>query len=185
MLDGRTVIDMDLFFAIATEAEAGAIAALRNAAAEHLTRRYGQGHWSTPSTERGVLRDLSRPQFSRTVVARNVARDGARDGQNIVATLCLQTKKPWAIDPAYFTSVKKALYLINMAVHPNQQGKGVGRRILEEATAIARNWPSDAIRLDAWDADAGAGPFYARCGYRETGRVVYRKAPLVYYELVL
>ena len=86
---------------------------------------------------------------------------------------------------AYFTTVKKALYLINMAVHPDRQGTGVGRLVLKEAEAHARAWPGDAIRLDAWNGDAGAGPFYAKCGFRETGRVVYRQAPLVYYEMVL
>jgi GNAT superfamily N-acetyltransferase len=174
---GQHTFNMKLTFSIATDADAGAIASLRNAAAEHLTRKYGQGHWSSLSTERGVLRDLSRPKFSRTLIA--------RDGPTIIATLCLQTKKPWAIDVAYFTAVKKALYLIGMAVHPDWQGKGVGRLILKEAEAQARAWPCDAIRLDAWNADAGAGPFYAKCGFRETGRVTYRQAPLVYYEMVL
>jgi GNAT superfamily N-acetyltransferase len=168
---------MDLTFATATESDAGAIAAVCSAAADDLTRKFGRGHWSASSTERGVLRDLSRPEFSRTVIA--------RDGRQIIATLCLQTKKPWAIDVGYFTAVKRALYLINMAVLPDLQRKGVGRQILKEAQAIARNWPGDAIRLDAWDAAAGAGPFYAKCGFREVGRVVYRHAPLVYYELVL
>jgi len=58
--------DLDLTFATATEADAGSIAALRNAAADDLTRRYGQGHWSSTSTERGVLRNVARPKFSRT-----------------------------------------------------------------------------------------------------------------------
>ena len=168
---------MDLSFSLATDADAGAIASLRTAAADHLSHRYGQGSWSSPSTERGVLRDLGRPKFSRTLIA--------RDGPQIIATLCLQTKKPWAIDVAYFTTVKKALYLINMAVHPDRQGTGVGRLVLKEAEAMARAWPGDAIRLDAWNGDAGAGPFYAKCGFRETGRVVYRQAPLVYFELLL
>ena len=44
---------------------------------------------------------------------------------------------------------------------------------------------ADAIRLDAYDAHAGAGSFYAKCGFKERGRVVYRDDPLVYYELVL
>ena len=168
---------MKLSFATATEADAGAIAAVRNAAAEHLARQYGQGNWSSLTTEKGVLRDLIRPKFLKTIIARN--------GNRIIATLCLQTKKPWAIDTAYFTSVEKALYLINMAVHPEQQRQGVGRTILKHAKAVARDWPSHAIRLDAWNADAGAGPFYARCGFREVGRVVYRAAPLIYYELLL
>jgi len=42
-----------------------------------------------------------------------------------------------------------------------------------------------AIRLDAYDAEAGAGRFYARCGYTELGRAIYRSAPLIYYELRL
>src|SRR6478672_5236648 len=124
---------MALTFSIATEADAGAIASLRTAAADHLSHRYGQGPWSSPSTERGVLRDLSRPKFSRTLIA--------RDGRTVIAALCLQTKKPWAIDVAYFTSMKKALYLIGMAVHPDWQGKGAGRLILKEAEAQARAWP--------------------------------------------
>jgi hypothetical protein len=36
--------------------------------------------------------------------------------------------------------------------------------------------------LDAFDADAGAGSFYARCGF---GRVTYGKAPLIYFERIL
>jgi predicted N-acetyltransferase YhbS len=135
---------MELTFSTATQADAAGIATLRNAAADNLTRRYGQGHWSSTSTERAVLRDPSRPRFSRTIIA--------REGNKIIATLCLQTKKPWAIDVAYFTPVKKALYLIGMAVHPERQGKGVGRLILREAESISRNWPSEAIRLDAWDS---------------------------------
>jgi GNAT superfamily N-acetyltransferase len=168
---------MNPVFAAATETDAGAIAALRTAAAENLTRQFGEGHWSSPTTERSVLLDLGRPKFSRTLIA--------RDGKNIVATLCLQTKKPWAIDTAYFTTVEKALYLVNMAVHPDRQRQGLGRKILKHAERVARAWPSQAIRLDAWDAPAGAGPFYAKCEFHEVGRAVYRTAPLIYYELLL
>jgi len=39
--------------------------------------------------------------------------------------------------------------------------------------------------LDAYDATAGAGWFYAKCGFRETGRVTYRNVPLRCYELTL
>jgi len=56
---------------------------------------------------------------------------------------------------------------------------------LEEAARLARAWPADAIRLDAYDAEAGAGGFYARCGMMEVGRASYRGKPLIYYELLL
>lgn len=167
---------MDITFTTAIPADAAAIAALRNSSSEALTRLHGRGHWSSNMTEKGALYNM---RTSRVVIARS------GPGSPIIATLRLATKKPWAIDTKYFTPVKKALYLIGMAVAPELQGKGVGRRLLEEAAAIARKWPSDAIRLDAYDGKAGAGGFYATCGYREVGRVIYKTVPLIYYELLL
>jgi GNAT superfamily N-acetyltransferase len=72
-----------------------------------------------------------------------------------------------------------------MAVHPNLQRKGVGRLLLKKAEAIAHAWPADVIRLDAFDSTAGAGAFYAKCGFREVAHVIYKKNPLIYFELIL
>ena len=109
----------------------------------------------------------------------------ARDGAEIVATLRLATKKPWAIDTRYFTACSRPLYLVAMAVAPARQRQGLGRKSLDEATRIPHDWPADAVRLDAFDAPAGAGDFYARCGWSEVGRASYRNTPLIYYEFVL
>jgi GNAT superfamily N-acetyltransferase len=158
----------------ATDAVAADLAALRTAVAERLTRDHGHGHWSSAVTEKGVRRAI---ETSHVFVA--------RDGSEIVGTLRLATKKPWAIDVTYFSSVRKALYLLDMAVAPDHQRRGIGRRLCDESAAVARAWPADAIRLDAYDGPAGAGGFYARCGFREVGRVVYRGVPLVYFELLL
>jgi GNAT superfamily N-acetyltransferase len=158
----------------AYETDAAAIAALRTAAAERLTEDFGRGHWSGTVTERSVLSAI---RSSRVLVA--------RDGHDIVGALRLATKKPWAIDVKYFTKVGRPLYLTDMAVLPSVQRAGIGRRLLVEAAAAARSWPADAIRLDSYDAAAGAGPFYAKCGLREVGRVAYRGNPLIYFELVL
>jgi predicted N-acetyltransferase YhbS len=168
---------MGFIFTIATEKDAAGISALRNAAAERLTEQYGQGHWSWRSSERAVLRDLARPRFARTLIA--------KDAGKIVGALQLQTKKPWAINVSYFTAVAKPLYLVGMAVHPEWQRRGIGRLLMKEAEVHAREWPAQAIRLDSFDAAAGAGGFYSRCGYREVGRVVYRDSPLIYFELLL
>ena len=108
----------------------------------------------------------------------------AHDRGEIIATLTLQTKKPWAIDLAYFTPCKKALYLINMAVHPRRQRRGIGRALMEEASRLAREFPAGAIRLDAYDSPAGAGGFYARCGYASRGGKIYRGVALLYFELM-
>ena len=158
----------------ASGTDAPAIAALRTAVAEHLTHQFGKGHWSYGVTEKSVLRGI---KTSRVLVV--------RDNDEIIGTLRLQTKKPWAIDLSYFKSVSRALYLIDMAVSPDRQHDGIGRQLLEEAKVVARAWPSEAIRLDAYDSDAGAGDFYAKCGFSEVGRKSYRGVPLVYFELML
>ena len=108
-----------------------------------------------------------------------------RRGDEIVATLRLATKKPWAIDTSYFTDCKRPLYLTDMTVAPSLQRRGVGRLCVDAARELARTWPGDAIRLDAYDAAAGAGPFYQKCGFREVGRVTYRGTPLVYFEMLI
>ena len=158
-------------FFTATRADAAAIADVRVAAAARLTRDFGHGHWSSLTNEAAVLRDLK----AATVLV-------ARDRGKIIATLTLQTRKPWSIDVSYFTACRKPLYLINMAVHPRRQRRGVGRALLTEALRVACERNADAIRLDAYDADAGAGDFYRRCGYRQTGKRTYRDVPLAYFE---
>jgi GNAT superfamily N-acetyltransferase len=165
---------MKLSITTATDADASAIAVLRTSVAENLTRQYGRGHWSLPVTEKSILRSI---ETSRVLVVRN--------DSGIIATLRLATKKPWAIDLTYFSPVSKALYLHDMAVTPTMQRQGIGRHLFQEAIAVAREWPSNAIRLDAYDADAGAGTFYAKCGFRKVGRAEYRKIPLIYFEFYL
>ena len=166
-------IDM-LSVSIAMAEDAADLTRLRCAAADHLTRQHGQGHWSGLTTERGVLYGI---KTSRVLVA--------RDADGIVGTLRLATRKPWAIDTRYFATVRRALYLLDMAVDPRVQRQGIGRCLLDHARDVTRGWPADAIRLDAYDAGAGAGPFYAKYGFREVAHVSFRGVPLVYYELLL
>ena len=165
---------MRLTFRDATLDDVPRIAALQNAAAGALTAAYGEGHWSSLVTERATANTLRQARV----------RVG-RSGKRILALVQLSTRKPWAIDVAYFTPVPRPLYLIGMVVSVAHQGLGLGRMVLEDAVECARAWPADAIRLDAYDADAGAAAFYQACGFRERGRVVFKGNPLVYFELLL
>lgn len=158
----------------ASEGDAPAIAALRSQAADRLTAEFGPGHWSTPATEKGVLLGLRHARILLLV-----------EREQILGTLRLAPRKPWAIDPDYFTAVDRVLYLTDMVVAPGAQRRGLGRELLGHAAEAARAWPVNGLRLDAYDAPAGAGGFYARCGFREVGRVVYRKTPLIYYEQLI
>ena len=161
-------------FSTATFDEADALARLQTAAADDLTVCYGKGHWSSAVTVPGVLYQMR----TGTVVVGKIYK-------RPVATFRLSTKKPWAIDATRFTAGRQPLYLLNMAVEPSVQRQGIGRQSLDEARRIARAWPADAIRLDAYDAAAGAGAFYAKCGFREVARADYRGVPLIYFELLL
>jgi GNAT superfamily N-acetyltransferase len=165
---------LSLKFRDATLDDVPVIAGLQNAAAGALTARFGPGHWSTLVTERGAA-----------LAQRHARIRIGRDGKRILTVLRLATKKPWAIDVSFFTPVKRPLYLTGMAVSVAHQGHGLGTLALEDAGTIARQWPADAIRLDAYDARAGAGGFYARRGFTERGRVVYKGDRLVYYEILL
>jgi ribosomal protein S18 acetylase RimI-like enzyme len=159
---------------IATADDAPELVSLHLAVNQHLTSQFGKGPWSGGVTEKGVLFAMRR---STVYVARYRKR--------LIATLALSTRKPWAIDKSYFSVSQRPLYLTGMAIAPDDQRKGVGRLCVEEARRFAAKWPADAIRLDAWDANAGAGEFYRKCGFREVGRAAYRIAPLIYFEMLL
>ena len=163
-----------LTFGDAREGDAEEITALHAAVSEDLTERFGRGNWSTATI---VRRIEHAPHLHRLRVGRHRGR--------ILTVLRLQTKKPWAIDVKYFTPVPRPLYLTGMAVAVERQGGGLGRAAMEDARRIAVAWPADAIRLDAYDADAGAGEFYAKCGYTERGHVEYKGTPLIYFERLL
>ena len=158
---------------IATPDDAVTIAAVRVAAADRLTREYGDGPWSSHTTAASVARDI---KVSSVLVA--------REGGAIAGTVTLQKKRPWAIEAACFTPCVRALYLVNMAVRPERQRSGIGRRLLAEALLVARALPADAVRLDAYDGPAGSGEFYRRCGYAASGGTLYRGVPLLYFELM-
>lgn len=176
MAVGETVgsLDVKLVVSEAAEADAAEIAALRVATANDLTQRFGKGFWSSAATEKGVLQAMKQ---GKVLIA---TRAGT-----IVGTLALSAKKPWAIDTSYFTTVRTPVYLTSMAVDPKLQGQGAGREMLAAAEAAVSSWPGQAVRLDAFDAEAGAGRFYEKCGYEERGRVVFRSVPLIYYERLL
>ena len=165
---------MSILVTPATPDDVRAIAEVRTAAAAHLTITYGGGHWSTRTSEAAVRDALRTPLV---LVARIASL--------VVGTLRLQTRKPRTIDITYFTPVRRPLYVVDVAVHPDVQRQGIGRQLMAAAADAAARWPANGIRLDTYDDPAGAGGFYRACRYREVARVTYRDVPLLYYELLL
>src|SRR5580700_641141 len=159
---------------VATAKDASDLVALRAAVNLRLIAQYGKGYWAAGLSEKGVL-------FAMRTSTVYVARSRGR----LIATLALSTRKPWAIDKKYFSASRRPLYLTSMAVAPDRQRTGIGKLCIDETRRIAAQWPADAIRLDDFDAEAGAGDFYSKCGFREVGRASYRNVPLVYFEMLI
>ena len=151
--------------------DAQALADLRVAVARGMTRQHGQGHWSSCPSKAEVSRQL---RASHVLVARQGAR--------IVGTVRLATAIPLAIDSGAFTSVASALYVLGLAVAPECRHQGIGRALMEAAKDVARARPAQALWLDAYDSEVGAGPFYSRCGFRRVGPSNLKEVPLVFYE---
>lgn len=73
------------------------------------------------------------------------------------------------------------LWIENVAVAPDRQGLGLGRRLLAHAEAEARRRSLPELRLLTNELYARNLAMYAQYGYRETHREPYLGTDLVYF----
>ena len=145
------------------------------AAANDLTTRFGVAHWSAiPSME--ALRKYADQGDLYVVEAEADA----------IGTLRLTDRKIGFYRSEWFANPKdNAAYLLDMAIDPRHQRRGIGRRSMRLAEELARAKGSRAIRLDAYAGPAGAGRFYAKCGYRLVHAGEFNGVALEYYETLI
>ncbi|NRA10590.1 MAG: GNAT family N-acetyltransferase [Crocinitomicaceae bacterium] len=75
-----------------------------------------------------------------------------------------------------------------LAVQPDQQGKGIARKIMDFAEVHAKDQGYDAIRLDTFSQNPRNQKFYTNRGYNDLGPVYlkYKKDhPYYCYEMLL
>jgi GNAT superfamily N-acetyltransferase len=156
---------------VASRNDARDITMLRIAVAQGMTRLFGVGHWSACPTRPEVLKQM---RASHMLVARRDSR--------VVGTVRLARADPTTFDSERFTKVRTALYVLGLAVAPEWRKQGIGRELMDAAKQEVRSRPADALWLDAYDSDAGAGPFYLRCGFRCVGPGNRKDLALMYYE---
>ena len=160
---------------LGVESDAKSVRKVRRLAAEDLTTRFGRGHWSSVSTL-PTLRKHARSMHLHVVELHG----------KVVATFTLSPRKIPFYHKAWFANPDdEALYLTNMAVRPDTQRQGVGRWIMGQIEKIAVQASVGAVRFDAYDANAGAGEFYRKCGYICVHRGSFGATPLEYYEKTL
>lgn len=81
----------------------------------------------------------------------------------------------------------RAMVIHRLAVHPERQGHGIGRMLMDHAENHARENGFSCIRLDTYTGNPRALAMYARRGYRQAGQVYFprRVLPFDCMELVL
>ncbi len=81
----------------------------------------------------------------------------------------------------------KAACIHRLAVHPDLQGKGLGKRLLQYAEDCALAQGYSSVRLDVYSGNPAAVAMYQRHGYEQRGIVHFpmRKLPYFCFEKVL
>lgn len=157
---------------VATFVDARTIESIRRAAAADLTARFGVGAWSSVTSLRRIQQLAGRGQIYLVEEARVP-----------VATFLLADRRPPFCRLDWFADRKApACYMRHFAVHPERQGRGVGRLVLAEIERLARARGAEALRFDAYRGEAGAGPFYAKCGYAHVHSGSVEGVALDFYE---
>jgi ribosomal protein S18 acetylase RimI-like enzyme len=101
-----------------------------------------------------------------------------KDGGKILGAMVLdewQTPE-WA--SADWTEVEgNPLILHSFCVHPEAQGKGFGKKMLQFAEDFTKGQHYPALRLDSYSGNKSAVSFYEKRGYRKTGEVHLKGKP--------
>jgi GNAT superfamily N-acetyltransferase len=151
------------------------VRAILAAAAADLVTRFGSGHWSTVRSAESLQKRAS-----------NGALYIIEADSSAVGTLQLTSRKTGFYREEWFAPRQGTVgYLLDMAVHPDHQQRGIGRRSMELVESLARLAGLRAIRLDAYRGPAGAGEFYKKCGYASVHKGEMREVPLEYFEKTL
>lgn len=107
--------------------------------------------------------------------------------------LCLAAVSLNDVQPDEYRTVKwrcgngRALVVHRLCVHPERQGRGIGRELMGFAEYFAYSRGFSSIRLDAYSGNPQALALYERRGYQRGGQLYFprRELPFDCFEKVL
>lgn len=88
----------------------------------------------------------------------------------------------------WLTTNEKNIYIHRLSIHPNQQGKGYAKQLMDFAEKHARQNDFTSVRLDTFSQNARNQKFYAARRYQKLEDIYFPKQsehPFHCYELVL
>ena len=98
------------------------------------------------------------------------ARSGAVGQENVV--FVAEDIDRWVGVVAGFVlnaTAVRSVDLVSMWVHPAYRGQGIGRRLVDQVVAWARERGAEHVALWVTQDNNAATLLYQRCGFRETG----------------
>jgi len=112
-----------------------------------------------------------------------------KEESKIIATIVIST----LMDDEYkevewLTPSQNNLYIHRLAVHPNAQGKGIARTLMDYALSYAKEKKAISLRLDTFSQNKRNHKFYEARGYKRLGNIFFPKQsedPFYCYEKVL
>lgn len=88
----------------------------------------------------------------------------------------------------WLTPNTKQLYVHRLAVHPNVQGNGIARKLMDFGEAFAKENNCHSVRLDTFSKNPRNNRFYQARQYQQVGQVFFAhksEHPFYCYEKVL
>ena len=108
---------------------------------------------------------------------------------HLAGCITISTLKDEVYKPVkWLTPDSKHYYIHRLAIHPQNQGQGLARKLMDFAEGLAKINNISSIRLDTFSQNPRNQKFYEARGYQRLGNVYFPKQsehPFYCYELVL
>ncbi len=111
----------------------------------------------------------------------------AYEGETLLCAVTIDTNfDPEYADVNWLFGTKPGAFH-RLAIAPDQQGKGLGKKAIEAICDILRSQSCDTLRIDTYSPNVNAQKLYASVGMRKAGEVrfFHRELPFYCYELPL
>jgi GNAT superfamily N-acetyltransferase len=116
-----------------------------------------------------------------------VAVEQDRAGEAVVGLTTVAPARPDATVPmpAFFDLTRPTARLHHVTVAPERWRQGIGRLLVQDAIAWARQAGYRSLILNTTIDQRGAVAFYLALGFREAGHTTFRDWELVWFDLAL
>jgi GNAT superfamily N-acetyltransferase len=163
----------------AQDSDVDDLVSLIDAAALALTEKLGPGFWSKRASPRRMRERIADSDPGLIEKAWFVA---CEEGE-LVGVIALATRPFRVWKRALWACPEEpALGVFDLAVHPHDWRRGVGRALMRFAERTARARGLGWVRLDAFAENPWSNAFYDGIGYHRRGEVSASGVPLVLYE---